>query len=82
MAKFSPIDVTKIFENGKPKIFYAQKYISEDKPENTDLQLQKYYTVSLDGGGFSIHYVGKNVTNFKLNVIDMSSDVKYFTYVQ
>lgn len=80
--KFSPIDVTKIFEDGKPKIFYAKKYISEDKPENTNLQLQKYYTVSLDGGGFSIHYVGKNVTNFKLNVIDMSSDVKYFTYVQ
>ncbi len=80
--KFSPIDVTKLFENGKPKIFYAQKYISEDKPENTDLQLQNYYTVSLDGGGFSIHYIGKNVTNFRLNVIDMSSDVKYFTYVQ
>lgn len=80
--KFSPIDVTKLFENGKSKIFYAQKYISKDKPENTNLELQKYYTVSLDGGGFSIHYVGKNVTNFKLNVIDMSSDVKYFTYVQ
>ena len=80
--KFSPIDVTKIFENGNPKIFYAQKYISEEKPENTNLQLQKYYTVSLDGGGFSIHYVGKNETNFKLNETDMSSDVKYFTYVQ
>ena len=80
--KFSPIDVTKLFENGKPKIFYAQKYISKDKPNNEYLELQNYYTVSLDGGGFSIHYVGKNVTNFKLNVIDMSSDVKYFTYVQ
>ena len=77
--KISPINLT-AYE--KPQIFYAQKILISDKPENGNLELQKKYAMPLDGAGFSIHYLGKNVTDFKLNTTDMSSNVKYFVYIQ
>ena len=77
--KISPINLT-AYE--KPQIFYARKILISDKPENKNLELQKKYAMPLDGAGFSIHYLGKNVTDFKLNTTDMSSNVKYFVYVQ
>lgn len=77
--KISPINLTAYV---KPQIFYAQKILISDKPENENLELQKKYAMPLDGAGFSIHYLGKNVTDFKLNTTDMSSNVKYFVYVQ
>lgn len=90
---FSAIDLTKlkyyynkdnetIEETALPIVFYAAKYIKDETPDNENIRLTKRYLTDLEGGGYSIHYIGKEGTQYTFIDDNIDKNMKYFIYMQ
>ena len=90
---FSAIDLTKlkyyynknneIFEEtALPIVFYADKYKIDETPDNENIRLTEVYRIDLAGGGYSIHYIGKEGTQYTFIDDNIDKNMKYFIYMQ
>lgn len=75
-------DNENIEKTALPIVFYAAKYIKDETPDNEHIRLTKRYLIDLAGGGYSIHYIGKEGTQYTFIEDNIDKNMKYFIYMQ